>query len=122
MFRFSLNIGDAKTFSDALLNEMDMTRDETFKKEIWKEFLTRHQGFDPQDPESDGFEEGQLIGGSLCFRMEKEYPETVKDAVRLVKDKLFFSPNHIWLNNQQYLIKKSHHKKKGVYPRVQNRH
>ncbi len=122
MFRFSLNIGDAKIFSDALLNEMNMTRDESFKKEIWREFLTRHQGFDPQDPASDGFEEGRLIGGSLCFRMEKEHPQTVEDAVRLVKGRLFFYPNHIWLNNQEYLIKKSHHMKKGMQRRVQNRH
>lgn len=122
MFHFSMNLSDAKIFNDALLNEMEFARDEDFQKKIWKSFLEKHPGFDPQDPKSEGFEEGSMIGGSLCFRMENEQPENVEEAIMLIKCKLFFTPTQIWLKNQEYLIKKSQVISRRSYNNFQNQH
>jgi hypothetical protein len=117
-----MNISDTKIFGEGLFNEMELARDEDFQKKIWKNFLEKHPGFDPQDPKSDAFEEGSMIGSSLCFRMENEQPENVEEAIMLIKCKLFFAPTLIWLNDQEYLINKSQVKSRRSYKNFQNQH
>jgi len=118
LFRFSMNTRDFKCLSEASIHDTDLTRDENFQKKIWQEFLDKHPEFDPQDPNSDGFEEGRMIGSSLFFRMENEKPQDVEEAILLIKCKLFFAPNQIWLENKKYWI--DHSQVKNVY--LQSKH
>ena len=122
MFHFSINLSDAKIFSEVSLYEMELARDEDFQKKIWKNFLEKHPEFDPQDPESDGYEEGSMIGSSLCFKMKNEQPKNVEEAIMLIKCKLFFAPTLIWLNDQEYLINKSQVISWRSYKNFQNQH
>jgi hypothetical protein len=104
MFRFSMDIRDASIYTDSGLRKYGLMEDAMFLREKWIDFFKKHPNYDPENPASEGYDEALKLSQEIVFRMRIRSPKTVEDARNLVQNTFFFSPQRVWLGDQEYRI------------------